>query len=74
MPHMLAAVLGVRPDGFQPRLDIWRPCLPSWLEWVTVKGLRVGDREVDLRFERSESGTLVAVTRNADGLVVQVQY
>lgn len=64
MPNMLTSLLGLRPDGFAPGLDICQPRLPDWLDWVMVRRLRVGGREVDLRFDRAEDATLVAVTRN----------
>ena len=74
IPHMLAAVLGLQPVAFERRLAIRRPCLPDWLNWVNLRKLRVGQAEVDLRYERSEGGTLVEVTRKHGDLEVRVQY
>jgi hypothetical protein len=42
-------------------LRIEHPYLSDWLEWVMVRNLRVGEAEVDLRYERSGHATLVAV-------------
>ena len=39
-----------------------------------VRRRRVGGREVDLRFDRAEDATLVAVTRNPADLEVAVHY
>ena len=61
-------------DSFGPRLDIHLPRLPDWLDWVVVRRLRVGGREVDLRFARPEDGTLVAVKRNPADLEVAGKY
>jgi hypothetical protein len=61
VPYMLASSLGLRPDAWNHRLRIVRPHLPSWLREVTVRGLRVGQAEVELHFERTPRGTLVAL-------------
>jgi glycogen debranching enzyme len=74
VPHMLASVLGLRPDGFARALEVRQPCLPDWLRWVTLRGLVVGDASVDLRYERSDEGTLVEVTRKQGELDVRVRY
>jgi glycogen debranching enzyme len=73
IPYMLASTLGLRPDAFNRRLCIEYPHLPEWLESVTVRNLRVGEAEVDLRYERSDDGTVVAVTRKHGDLDVSVQ-
>ena len=73
IPHMLAAMLGLDLDGFNRRLRIRHPHLPDWLRWVTLRHLRIGDAEVDLKYERSEAATLVAVTRKRGDLLVSVE-
>jgi len=73
IPYMLASVLGLQPDAFNRRLRIRHPHLPSWLQWVAMRHLRVGEAEVDLRYERSEQQTLVAVTRKRGDLAVSVE-
>ncbi|HTD76253.1 MAG TPA: amylo-alpha-1,6-glucosidase, partial [Chloroflexota bacterium] len=73
IPFMLASILGLEPDGFRRTLRIRQPRLPAWLAWVSVRNLRLGEAEVDLRFERSEDRTLVAVTRKAGDVLVSVE-
>jgi glycogen debranching enzyme len=73
VPHMLASMLGLQPDAFNRRLTVRRACLPDWLSRVSVRKLRVGDAEVDLRYERTNGGTLVEVTRKHGDLDVRVQ-
>ncbi|MDQ6672658.1 MAG: amylo-alpha-1,6-glucosidase, partial [Chloroflexota bacterium] len=68
IPYMLASMLGLQPDAFNRILHVQHPHLPDWLRWVTLSHLRVGDAEVDLRYERSDHGTLVAVTRKRGDL------
>jgi glycogen debranching enzyme len=73
VPVMLSSVLGLQPDGFERRLRVRHPQLPEWLEWVGLRGVRVGQAEVDLEYRRSAQGTLVAVTRKAGDLLVSVE-
>jgi glycogen debranching enzyme len=74
MPYMLAAMLGIDPDAFNGHLQIARPCLPVWLEWMVVEDLRVGQARVNLRYEHSGHNTVVAVTRKWGNLEVDVRY
>jgi glycogen debranching enzyme len=73
IPYMLACTLGLQPDAFHARLHVRHPCLPDWLNWVQLRQLRVGQAEVDLHYQRSEQGTLVAVTRRRGDLFVSVE-
>ncbi|HLH23909.1 MAG TPA: glycogen debranching N-terminal domain-containing protein [Chloroflexota bacterium] len=74
IPYMLQAALGLQPAAFRRQLHIERPHLPSWLEWVAIERLRVADAEVDLRYERSDGQTLVAVSNKRGDLTVTVRY
>jgi glycogen debranching enzyme len=73
VPYMLASVLGLVPEGFNHRLRIKRPCLPDWLEWVSLRHLRVAGAEVDLHYQRVDEGTVVAVTRKDGDLLVSIE-
>ena len=73
LPYMLASVLGLHPDAFNRRLHIRYPHLPDWLEWVTLRHLRVGEAELDLHYQRSEQRTLVAATRKHGDLLLSVE-
>jgi glycogen debranching enzyme len=57
---LLQACLGVTIDGWRGEVCIDRPCLPSELTRLTVRGLAVGDARVDLVFERIDSRTTAA--------------
>ncbi|MDQ6908188.1 MAG: amylo-alpha-1,6-glucosidase, partial [Chloroflexota bacterium] len=74
IPFMLQSVLGLAPDACAGQLKIVRPLLPDWLDWVVVRGLRVGEGRVDLRYERSGGTTLVAVLHKQGDLHVVVEY
>jgi glycogen debranching enzyme len=56
IPYLLATMLGLEPHGFEGRLVVRRPRLPSWLPSVTLRGVRVGGRSADLRFARDGGG------------------
>src|SRR6185437_3544708 len=73
IPFMLASVLGLQPDAFNKRLSIRHPHLPDWLDWVKLRKVRIGDAEVELRFERSGAETLAAVTRRHGDIEVSVE-
>ena len=74
LPLLLTAALGLEPSALERRLIIHRPRLPKWMTSVSVQGLRVGDAKVDLRYERKDDTTLVAVKEREGTLEVQVQY
>ncbi len=74
IPYMLQSVLGFTPDAVAGDVKIVRPILPDWLDWVVVRGLRVGNGQVDLRYERSGGTTLVAVLHKKGDLRVVIDY
>ncbi|HET8945144.1 MAG TPA: amylo-alpha-1,6-glucosidase, partial [Dehalococcoidia bacterium] len=57
-PLITQAILGLCPNAPGRKLHIVSPNLPGWLQAVALYGLRVGEAEVDLFFERR--GTEVA--------------
>ncbi|MBV9581972.1 MAG: amylo-alpha-1,6-glucosidase [Chloroflexi bacterium] len=73
LPFMLSSMLGLQPDAFNRRLRVRHAWLPEWLNWVHVRGLRVGEAEVDLRYERRGELTVVAVSRKHGDLLVSVE-
>jgi glycogen debranching enzyme len=62
IPYLVTGGLGLVPDGLERRLRVRRPSLPSWLNRVEVRGLRLADARVDLLFERAGAGEQVALT------------
>ncbi|HEX4261141.1 MAG TPA: glycogen debranching N-terminal domain-containing protein [Acetobacteraceae bacterium] len=57
---LLQAILGLQLDAPRQRLMV-DPALPEWLLGVTLRGLRVGEARLDLRFVREEGATRVEV-------------
>ncbi len=54
--QLMQAILGIQADAPNHRLYV-NPVLPAWLPDVTLKGIAVGDSEVDLRFWREGDRT-----------------
>ncbi len=52
---LMHSLLGLEPHAAAGQLWV-DPWLPEWLPQLDVRGLRVGDARVDLRFWRDESG------------------
>jgi glycogen debranching enzyme len=52
LPYMVQVILGLNPRAFEHLLRVRRPVLPDFVDELEVQRLRVGEAEVDLRFER----------------------
>jgi glycogen debranching enzyme len=52
--HMLRACLNPVPNNGQVTVN--NPLLPEWLQSVSLSRIRVGDAEVNLKFDRSPNG------------------
>jgi glycogen debranching enzyme len=74
LPHMLATSLGLIPDAINRRLEVCRPMLPDWLREVTLRGLRVGDASIDLRYRRTGDETLVGLVARRGDVELVVTY
>ncbi|MFL6263693.1 MAG: glycogen debranching N-terminal domain-containing protein [Thermoanaerobaculia bacterium] len=71
---LVQAMLGLYPFAPARTLALVRPRLPSWLETVTLRRVRVGDATVSIRFERASDGTTghEVIEREGRLLVVEV--
>lgn len=74
IPSLLQSVLGIVPDALGRTLHIRRPSLPTWLGSVVLRGLKVGDATLDLRYERSGDDTLVALLDRKGDVSVRIHY
>jgi glycogen debranching enzyme len=72
IPHVVTSTLGLVPDGFGRRLRVHRPTLPTFLEHLEIRGLRVADASVDLSFERPGDATRATVEHVEGRLDVEV--
>jgi glycogen debranching enzyme len=55
--QVVQIMLGLYPFAPAGMLGVVRPRLPAWLPSLTVRGLRVGEAVVDLRFDREADGS-----------------
>ncbi|HEX3203669.1 MAG TPA: glycogen debranching N-terminal domain-containing protein [Nitrospiraceae bacterium] len=67
IPYMLQSMLGLRPEAFEQRLRIVRPMLPDFIDEVELHRLRVGEAQVDLRFERNANDVFAVRTLRVTG-------
>jgi glycogen debranching enzyme len=75
VPFMIESLLGLVPKAFENRLEIVRPVLPSFIDYLELKGLRVGKASVELRFERRSGGLVdTHVLRVHGRLDVEVRH
>lgn len=52
VPSLITTLLGLSPDACGRVLRVIRPMLPDYVQFVELRGLRVGDSRAHLRFER----------------------
>ena len=67
VPYLLAVFLGLAPEAPEKRLRIKKPDLPDFVNYIELKGLRVGKAAVDLRFERLESDRIAIHVLKTEG-------
>jgi glycogen debranching enzyme len=69
--QLVTAMVGLVPDANENRLTLDRPCLPSWLGWLELRGLRVGKSRIDLRVTQGrENAAVELLARDGDAEVV----
>jgi glycogen debranching enzyme len=56
LPYALYRLLGLKADAANATLRIDRPQLPERVDWLELRGMRVGGAVVELRFHR-DGGT-----------------
>jgi hypothetical protein len=59
-------------DAAAATVILRRPCLPAFLEWLTVRDLRVGNSKLDLMFRRHESSVAVNLLHREGDAEVEV--
>ncbi len=69
---LLQATLGVSLDPSTQTVRFDHPVLPGILDDLTLRNLRVGEAEVDVRLRRSGSTTAVTVERRSGEVAVDV--
>ena len=57
--QLLALMLGLEPDARHNRLSFVDPVLPPWLDWIEVRGMRLGPSTLDFTVSRGSHGAAV---------------
>jgi len=69
--QLVSGMLGLVPDAKENRLTLDRPCLPSWLGWIELRGLRLHRSSIDLRVSQGRAGAAVELlARDGDVEVI----
>ena len=66
---ILQAILGMRIQGFENRVTIETPVLPSWLDWIKLENLKVGQGTVSLSFRRMPTNAAAVEVLSRQGAV-----
>jgi glycogen debranching enzyme len=69
---LLQACLGLEVDAAAATVILRRPCLPAFLDWLTVRDLRVGSSKLDVMFRRHESSVAVNLLHREGDAEVEV--
>jgi glycogen debranching enzyme len=69
--QLVTGMLRLVPDAASNRVTLDRPCLPSWLKWIELRGLRVSKSRIDLRVtQRRENAAVELLARDGDAEIV----
>jgi glycogen debranching enzyme len=69
---ILQAMLGMRVLGFERRVVFDTHLIPSWLDWLSIDGLKVGDGRVSFVLRRSPNGAAIEVKEKSGDVRVEV--
>ncbi|HKO88862.1 MAG TPA: amylo-alpha-1,6-glucosidase [Burkholderiales bacterium] len=69
---LLQACLGLEIDAFSKTLRFKQPRLPEFLEWLTIRGLKVGESKLDLKLRRHGSSVAVSLLEREGEAQVEV--
>jgi len=69
---LIQACLGLEVDWGARKVRLRRPRLPHFLDWMTVKRLKVGDASLDLMIRRHDSSVAVNLLGEAGAAEVEV--
>ena len=70
--YLLQACLGLSFSHEKPQIRFTHPVLPDYVEWVEIRGLRVGGGEVDLALRRHAQDVGINVLRKEGDVEVAV--
>ncbi|MCH8882491.1 MAG: amylo-alpha-1,6-glucosidase, partial [SAR324 cluster bacterium] len=69
---VLQACLGLSLNQPEGRIVFDHPRLPSFIDWITIKGLRIGSASVDLSLRREQEDVGIIIERREGDLEMVV--
>jgi glycogen debranching enzyme len=69
---VLQAMLGMRVLGFERRVLFAAHMVPSWLDWLSVDGMKVGDGRVSFVLRGSPNGVAIEVKEESPGVHIEI--
>jgi glycogen debranching enzyme len=74
VPFMMSNLLGLTADAFNQRLRVVRPVLPSYVNELDFRRIKIGDSTIDLHFGRARDGEVhVDVVKRSGSIKVEVE-
>jgi glycogen debranching enzyme len=74
VPFMMSNLLGLTADAFNKRLRVVRPVLPSFVNELDFRRIKIGDSTIDLHFKRATDGKVqVDVVNRSGSINVEVE-
>jgi glycogen debranching enzyme len=74
VPFMVSNLLGLTADAFNRRLRVIRPLLPSFVNELDFRRVKIGDSTIDLHFKKTSAGDVqVDVTKDSGSIKVEVE-
>jgi hypothetical protein len=70
---LLDAILGLSVDARAHQARIEHPALPPYVDWVRLRGVRLGDARVSLEFRREHEQVAVSVTEYSGDVQVAME-
>jgi len=70
---LIQAMLNIEPDAQSNKLRILNPAIPDWLNSLKIKNIRIGNSFLDLEFNKSNSGLVIAVPQKHGKLDVIIR-
>lgn len=71
--QMISSCLNFQPDAANKVLRIVEPCLPDWMEQVTIRNLKVGKCSLDIVFNIANGQTFCQILKKTGDLKVIIE-
>ena len=70
---LIQSMLNIEPDAQSNKLRILNPVIPEWLDSLKLKNISIGKSFIDLEFNKSSSGLVIAVPEKRGKLDVIIR-